>query len=110
MCFPSLSEKTRPIVFMVYACPWFFDSANHVSRIPLDMPIEHYSKLAAPVRPLLSRAFSYAVRARWHEIDARGPAVQRNTNNPSSGGSIGRNDPCPCGSGKKSKHCHGRIA
>lgn len=22
---------------------------------------------------------------------------------------IGRNDPCPCGSGKKYKHCHGRI-
>ncbi|WP_404980624.1 SEC-C metal-binding domain-containing protein [Carboxydichorda subterranea] len=21
---------------------------------------------------------------------------------------IGRNDPCPCGSGKKYKHCHGR--
>ena len=20
---------------------------------------------------------------------------------------IGRNDPCPCGSGKKFKHCHG---
>jgi preprotein translocase subunit SecA len=23
---------------------------------------------------------------------------------------VGRNDPCPCGSGKKYKHCHGRIA
>jgi preprotein translocase subunit SecA len=23
---------------------------------------------------------------------------------------IGRNDPCPCGSGKKYKHCHGRVA
>ena len=22
---------------------------------------------------------------------------------------VGRNDPCPCGSGKKYKHCHGRI-
>jgi preprotein translocase subunit SecA len=21
---------------------------------------------------------------------------------------IGRNDPCPCGSGKKYKHCHGQ--
>jgi SEC-C motif domain protein len=21
---------------------------------------------------------------------------------------VGRNDPCPCGSGKKFKHCHGR--
>jgi preprotein translocase subunit SecA len=26
-----------------------------------------------------------------------------------SGQKVGRNDPCPCGSGKKYKHCHGRI-
>lgn len=26
------------------------------------------------------------------------------------GREIGRNDPCPCGSGKKFKHCHGRIS
>ncbi|HUL91736.1 MAG TPA: preprotein translocase subunit SecA [Burkholderiales bacterium] len=25
-------------------------------------------------------------------------------------GKIGRNDPCPCGSGKKYKHCHGKLA
>jgi len=25
-----------------------------------------------------------------------------------SGEKVGRNDPCPCGSGKKYKHCHGR--
>ena len=25
-------------------------------------------------------------------------------------GKIGRNDPCPCGSGKKYKHCHGAIS
>jgi preprotein translocase subunit SecA len=24
-------------------------------------------------------------------------------------GKIGRNDPCPCGSGKKYKHCHGKL-
>jgi len=23
---------------------------------------------------------------------------------------IGRNDACPCGSGKKYKHCHGKLA
>jgi preprotein translocase subunit SecA len=25
-------------------------------------------------------------------------------------GKVGRNEPCPCGSGKKYKHCHGRLA
>ncbi|MBP9714627.1 MAG: SEC-C domain-containing protein [Sterolibacterium sp.] len=23
---------------------------------------------------------------------------------------VGRNEPCPCGSGKKFKHCHGKLA
>ncbi len=30
-------------------------------------------------------------------------------NDPTTWGNPGRNDPCPCGSGKKFKHCHGRI-
>ncbi len=28
---------------------------------------------------------------------------------PSSWGNPGRNDPCPCGSGEKFKHCHGKL-
>ncbi len=31
-------------------------------------------------------------------------------NDPATWGDPGRNDPCPCGSGKKFKHCHGRLA
>jgi preprotein translocase subunit SecA len=27
-----------------------------------------------------------------------------------AGARVGRNDPCPCGSGKKFKHCHGKLA
>jgi preprotein translocase subunit SecA len=26
-----------------------------------------------------------------------------------AGMAIGRNDPCPCGSGRKYKHCHGQA-
>ena len=29
---------------------------------------------------------------------------------PTTWGNPGRNDPCPCGKGKKFKHCHGRLA
>src|SRR5205085_2252278 len=35
---------------------------------------------------------------------------QRDPSNPSRWGKGGRNEPCPCGSGKKYKHCHGRYA
>jgi len=31
-------------------------------------------------------------------------------NDPTTWGNPGRNDPCPCGSGNKFKHCHGRLA
>ena len=37
-------------------------------------------------------------------------APQRNPNDPTSWGKVGRNEACPCGSGKKYKHCHGRYA
>jgi preprotein translocase subunit SecA len=35
--------------------------------------------------------------------------AERNPNDPSTWGKVGRNDPCPCGSGKKFKHCHGQY-
>ncbi len=37
-----------------------------------------------------------------------GPALD--PGNPASWGKVSRNAPCPCGSGKKFKHCHGAIA
>jgi preprotein translocase subunit SecA len=37
------------------------------------------------------------------------PAAERNPNDPSSWGKVGRNEVCPCGSGKKFKHCHGKY-
>ncbi len=37
-------------------------------------------------------------------------APKRDPANPASWGKVGRNETCPCGSGKKFKHCHGRYA
>jgi preprotein translocase subunit SecA len=37
-------------------------------------------------------------------------AEERNPDDPSTWGKIGRNEACPCGSGKKFKHCHGVFA
>jgi preprotein translocase subunit SecA len=37
-------------------------------------------------------------------------AADRDPNNPASWGKVGRNEDCPCESGKKYKHCHGRYA
>ncbi len=65
------------------------------------------------------------MRANKEEIDAVGDdyaANEKDYYDPSSPGvavkqepvkvapKIGRNEPCPCGSGKKYKHCHGKDA
>jgi preprotein translocase subunit SecA len=41
---------------------------------------------------------------------AAAPAPARDANNPATWGKVGRNENCPCGSGKRYKHCHGRFA
>jgi preprotein translocase subunit SecA len=37
-------------------------------------------------------------------------APVRDPKDPASWGKVGRNEVCPCGSGKKYKHCHGRFS
>jgi len=37
-------------------------------------------------------------------------SLERNPKDPASWGKVGRNEACPCGSGKKFKHCHGALA
>ena len=38
-----------------------------------------------------------------------GDAEQAGAQPAAAGPKVGRNDPCPCGSGKKYKHCHGKL-
>jgi preprotein translocase subunit SecA len=42
------------------------------------------------------------------EADAA-QVADRRPDDPSTWGRVGRNEPCPCGSGKKYKHCHGQF-
>lgn len=77
---------------------------------PMPMPA-----MQAPPKTDMSR-----MRANKEDIDAAGSDYAANQNDyfdPSEapkqepvkvGPKIGRNDPCPCGSGKKYKQCHGR--
>jgi preprotein translocase subunit SecA len=54
-----------------------------------------------------------ALAAAGAELLARhgiSPRLERNPSDPGSWGKVGRNESCPCGSGKKYKHCHGRFA
>jgi len=42
--------------------------------------------------------------------NGNGAQAARNPKDPTTWGKIGRNELCPCGSGKKYKHCHGKFA
>jgi ectoine hydroxylase-related dioxygenase (phytanoyl-CoA dioxygenase family) len=53
---PNRSTRVRPILYVVYARPWFFDEKNFVSRNPLDMPEEEYAKLEPAMQELMSRS------------------------------------------------------
>jgi preprotein translocase subunit SecA len=76
---------------------------------------QHLSK----VRPLTDEeqtAMIQQMMSQKSEIQNDNPALPAepvlrnfNENDRSTWGNPGRNDPCPCGSGKKFKHCHGRL-
>jgi preprotein translocase subunit SecA len=59
---------------------------------------------SASAQPQLAAASGYAA------IEATVDPADRKPEDVSTWGKVGRNEPCPCGSGKKFKHCHGVIA
>ncbi len=48
--------------------------------------------------------------AGYDETLGEGEARLQDVSPAEAGPKIGRNDPCPCGSGKKYKHCHGKLS
>ncbi|MGM8366827.1 preprotein translocase subunit SecA [Virgibacillus sp. W0181] len=82
--------------------------------------MEGYSMFEAMIANIEEEAARYVMKAEIRDNLQR-QAVVQNTQAVSGGGekqkkrtpyikkdTVGRNEPCPCGSGKKYKHCHGR--
>jgi SEC-C motif-containing protein len=65
--------------------------------------IAHFHGPAGPGRVRERSRFVYE-QGRWWYLDGVTPPLR------SAGPKIGRNDPCPCGSGRKYKQCCGRGA
>ncbi len=64
----------------------------------------------APLQSGHRRGRTGAGLDRHRRRGGRTPARERVAKDPATWGKVGRNEPCPCGSGKKYKHCHGRYA
>jgi preprotein translocase subunit SecA len=72
------------------------EALDRQNQPPQEMQMLHPSSAAAPANPGDEVAVA-------EEAEAHRPVVR---NQPK----VGRNEPCPCGSGKKYKHCHGKLA
>jgi preprotein translocase subunit SecA len=70
------------------------DAVTHMNEAEL-------GAIAEPINAAISPATS--------AYDEPTDAGDRDPNDPQTWGRIGRNEPCPCGSGKKFKHCHGVL-
>lgn len=60
---PNRGSHARPILYMVYCRPWFFDDVNHPGRSPLALSLAEFDALPENLKPLLTRARSQALRA-----------------------------------------------
>ncbi|WP_377842814.1 preprotein translocase subunit SecA [Bosea sp. UC22_33] len=82
---------------------------GHLSRIEVrfDQPEDQ-----APAQDGAGSGFGDygATGVQFAATDADTAVLDRNPDDPESWGKVGRNEPCPCGSGKKFKHCHGQFA
>ncbi|PCD76395.1 preprotein translocase subunit SecA [Pseudothioclava arenosa] len=75
------------------------------------MTEEERAAVLAEQRVAISQqaAAQAAAAAAQASAAAAAPAEGFDENDPSTWGNPGRNDPCPCGSGEKFKHCHGKL-
>ena len=83
----------------------YYDTIVYLSRLKIELPtateeqevslLPEDSNEADASELLMKRTFSDAGEITGQEIDFS---------------TVGRNDDCPCGSGKKYKHCHGKLS
>ncbi len=73
------------------------DRMSHIA-ISVETPMP-----AAPTRRMQESRVDPAMAGSENVIPLNSP-------NTYEGQRVGRNDPCPCGSGKKFKHCHGQLS
>ena len=72
---------------------------------PQDMRESRQDPALVPPRPTQAPARPQLATVR----NAPPPGVEIDPTDPATWGKVPRNAPCPCGSGKKYKHCHGAV-
>jgi preprotein translocase subunit SecA len=81
------------------------------------MTQEEQQAMVADLQARAQAAQAAQAAARPAPVEQRIPALAGagalaagvDPDDPATWGASGRNDPCPCGSGRKYKHCHGKV-
>jgi preprotein translocase subunit SecA len=83
---------------------------NEVTRILTTVEIKSEAQIeeAEQVHPQVENVQYH--HADYDEALAAGAAEKKAQPQERALPKVGRNDPCPCGSGKKYKHCHGKLS
>ena len=84
---------------------------NEVTRILMTVQIDTTSQVTAAAQAIEARADA-VTNLTYTSPDETGQAqvVSDDQRLAVDVPAVGRNEPCPCGSGKKYKHCHGKLA
>ncbi|MEZ5609071.1 MAG: preprotein translocase subunit SecA [Rhodocyclaceae bacterium] len=79
-----------------------------VTKVLMTVQIRTESQLEEAEQPQQVENVQYQ-HADYDEALGTGDGEQGTQPQVNAGPKVGRNDPCPCGSGKKYKHCHGKL-
>jgi preprotein translocase subunit SecA len=85
---------------------------NEVTRILMTVQIEKAEQIEQAAQAIEQRAET-VTNLTYSAPDETGQAQLFAADTATQTGNVpvvGRNEPCPCGSGKKYKHCHGKLA
>ncbi len=78
-------------------------------RLTVTQVLSHLEIRMAPEEPPAPPPEPARPAARKRAMAMAGAGADLDPNDPASWGKVPRNAPCPCGSGKKYKQCHGRL-
>ncbi|WHZ12599.1 MAG: Protein translocase subunit SecA [Burkholderiaceae bacterium] len=95
---------------------------NDVTRLLLTVQVQSNEQLGQATEEIGSRAdnivnVTYSAPTETGEVETtvdeatiKGQRLRPTAVAAAAVARVGRNDPCPCGSGKKYKHCHGKLS
>ena len=90
------SEVTQILMMVQIRDEKQVEAASEMSQSPVNMQYQHAAYESAPGE-------NEEVSSNNNKETHQQPFVRQ-------GGKVGRNDPCPCGAGKKYKQCHGKLS